>query len=201
MKQTIKTLQRFQGSCPVLIIYRKEEIKKLLFLTGFLLIINLGCSKSSPATSGTQPAPVCTTDLCRLTSYKWEIAAQTVTTDVGVYTYSISQTATENWATFIFKPDSTYTTYGGQTGTYTYATSTKKMVLVDALLPLHFDVSFPTPKSMSLTGGKIQMNPRTDSSVEANFAIINVAGSLYRDFGVDTSKIHYIQSVFTYNGF
>jgi hypothetical protein len=178
-----------------------RELTNGLILISFLFLTGLACSKSSSSTSGTGHPPACTTDLCRLTSYKWEIASQTVSTDIGVFTHSISQVATENWATFVFRPDSSYTTYGGQTETYTYTPSTKKMVLVDNLLPIHFDVTFPTPTSMSLDGGKIQMNPRTDSSVEANFAINSIAGDLHDNFGVDTSKIHYIQAVFIYNGF
>ena len=51
------------------------------------------------------------------------------------------------------------------------------------------------------TGNKIQMHPRTDSSVEANYAINSIAGSLHTDFGVDTSKIHFIQTAFSYNGY
>ena len=75
------------------------------------------------------------------------------------------------------------------------------MILVENLLPIHFDVAFPTKKTMTLTGNKIQMHPRTDSSVEANYAINSLTGSLYNDFNVDTSRIHFIQAVFNYNGY
>jgi hypothetical protein len=166
-----------------------------------ILIFACGCGKSS---SSPQPAPTphpCSTDNCRLTYYKWEIVSQTVTTDIGIYKYAINQLNTINWATFLFKPDSTYVTYGGEKSNYIFTESTDKMVLVDNLLPLEFTVAFPTPTSMTLTGGKIQMHPRTDSSVAANFAINSIAGGLYNDFGVDTSRIHFFQSVFTYNGY
>jgi hypothetical protein len=182
--------------------FEKKETMSLILLILFLSVSGLSCSKSS--TSAPAPPPTttsCTTDICKLTSFKWEIVSQRISTDLGDYTYSTTQLATINWATFLFKPDLTYTTYGGGKGNYVYTESTKTLELVENLLPLHFDVAFPKPSSMTLTGNKIQMHPRTDSSVEANFAINSIAGSLYNDFGVDTSKIHFFQATFTYDGF
>ncbi len=174
-------------------------MKSLMLIISAIILIT-GCSKSSSSNSVAAPPP-CTTDSCKLVSYKWEIVSQTVQTDMGKYTYTTSQLATINWATFLFKPDLTYRSYGGQTGNYTYTTATKKMVLFDALLPISFDVAFPTLTSVTFTGDKVQMNPRTDSSIAANFEINAIAGGLYTDFGVDTSKIHFIQTVFSYNGY
>ena len=191
------------GSCSILNICRKREVMKLVFLTFFIFTAGFSCSKSSTTSSPPPPPPPppCTTDFCKLTGYKWEIFSQTVSTDIGVYTYQTSQLITINWATFLFKTDSTYLTYGGQTDTYSYSPSTKRLVLIDNFLPLHFNVAFPTATSLTLGGDTIRMHPRTDSSAEANYAINSIVGGLYKDFGVDTSKIHYIRTVFTYNGF
>jgi hypothetical protein len=181
----------------------KKETGSLIFLILFLSVIGLSCSKSS--TSAPTPAPTtttaCTTDSCKLTSLKWEIVSQHIITDLGEYTYSATQLATINWATFLFKTDLTYMTYGGEKSNYVYIDSTKTLVLIDNLLPLHFNVAFPKSSTLALTGIKIQMHPRTDSSVEANFAFNTFTTALYNDFGVDTSKIHFIQAVFTYDGF
>jgi hypothetical protein len=174
---------------------------KILFPIILLFITSLSCKKSSPSTTNTVPSFTCTTDLCTLTYYKWGIVSQTVNTDIGTYTYTTGQMAGINWATFQFYPDSTCITYGGSHDTYHYDPSTKKLILIENLLPLHFDVVFPTKTSMTLTGDKVQMHPRTDSSVEANYAINSIAGGLHTDFGVDTSKIHFIQAVFSYNGY
>jgi len=180
-------------------------VKQFLISSGnWILVVVLfacSCSKSSSSQQPAPKPPPCSTDNCRLTYYKWEIVSQTITTDIGTFTYAINQLNTINWATFVFKPDSTYVTYGGEKSTYTFTGSTDKMVLVDNLLPLDFAVVFPTANSMTLTGDKIQMHPRTDSSVAANFAINSIAGGLHTDFGVDTSRIHFFQSVFTYNGY
>lgn len=201
MKKLIKIIMPFAGSLSILNICRKKEIMKALFLVVFLFMTGVGCSKSSSSTPVAVPPPACTTDFCKLTGYKWEIVSQTVSTDIGVFTYPTTQLTTINWATFLFKPDSTYLTYGGQTDTYSYSTSTKRLVLTDNLLSLHFNVAFPTETSLTLSSDSIKMHPRTDSSIEANFAINSIAGGLYKDFGVDTSKIHYIQTVFNYNGY
>jgi hypothetical protein len=174
---------------------------KIIFPIVFFFIAMISCKKSSPSTSNTVPSFSCATDACTLTYYKWGIASQTISTDLGTYSYTAAQLAGINWATFQFKPDSTCLTYGGGTDNYSYDPSTKKMVLTENLLPLHFDVAFPTKTSMTLTGNKVQMHPRTDSSVEATYAINSIAGGLHTDFGVDTSKIHFIQSVFSYNGY
>jgi hypothetical protein len=174
---------------------------KIKFPIVFLFIVTVSCKKSSPSTTSAASSFSCTTDLCTLTYYKWGIVSQTVSTDIGTYTYTTAQMATINWATFSFKPDSTCVTYGGSNDTYSYNPSTKKMILIENVLPLHFDVAFPTKSSMNLSGVKVQMHPRTDSSVEANYAINSIAGDLHTDFGVDTSKIHFIQAVFSYNGY
>jgi hypothetical protein len=174
---------------------------KVILPTVFLFISMISCKKTSTTTSTPPPSFSCTTDICTLTYYKWGIASQTITTDLGTYTYTAAQLATIDWATFQFKPDSSCVTYGGSNDTYSYDPSTKKMILVQNVLPIHFDVAFPTKTSMNLTGNKIQMHPRTDSSVETNYAINSIAGGLHNDFGVDTSKIHFMQAVFTYNGY
>jgi len=172
------------------------------FFSAILLFVSMmSCKKTSTTSTTTPPSFTCTTDACTLTYYKWGIASETVTTDLGTYTYTASQLANINWATFQFRPDSTCVTYGGSNDTYSYDTQTKRMILVENVLPIHFDVAFPTKKTMTMTGNKIQMHPRTDASVEANYAINAIAGGLHNDFGVDTSKIHYIQSVFSYNGY
>ncbi|PWT75856.1 MAG: hypothetical protein C5B59_07845 [Bacteroidetes bacterium] len=189
------------GSHSILNICRKREVMQLVFLTFFIFTAGFSCSKSSTTSPVSVPPPPCTTDFCILTGYKWEIFSQTISTDVGVYTYQTNQLTTINWATFIFKTDSTYLTYGGQTDNYSYSPPTKRLVLIDNLVPIHFNVAFPTKTSLTLNSDTIRMHPRTDSSVEANFAINSIAGALYKDFGVDTSKIHYVHSVYTYNGF
>jgi hypothetical protein len=174
---------------------------KIIFPIVFLFISNISCKKTSSSANNSVPSFSCTTDFCTLTYYKWGIVSQIVSTDLGTYTYTSAQLAGINWATFIFKPDSTCATYGGGDDTYSYDPLTKKMILIENLLPLHFDVTFQTKASMTLTGDKVQMHPRTDSSVEANYAINSIAGGLHTDFGVDTSKIHFIQAVFSYNGY
>jgi hypothetical protein len=174
---------------------------KIIFPIVFLIVTSLSCKKTTPSVNNSLSSFSCTTDFCTLTYYKWGIVSQTVTTDIGTYTYTAAQMATINWATFSFKPDSTCVTYGGSNDTYSYNSSTKKMILIENVLPLHFDVAFPTKSSMTLSGDKIQMHPRTDSSVEANYTINSIAGGLYTDFGVDTSKIHFVQAVFSYNGY
>lgn len=174
---------------------------KLIFPIVFLFVATVSCKKTTSSTSNTTPSFSCTTDFCTLTYYKWGILSQTVNTDMGTYTYTAAQMAAINWATFQFKPDSTCMTYGGSNDTFHYDPSTKKMILVENLLPFHFEVAFTAKSSMTLTGDKVQMHPRTDSSVEANYAINSIAGGLHTDFGVDTSKIHFIQAVFSYNGY
>lgn len=174
---------------------------KLIFPIVFLFITGIGCKKTTTSANISPPSFTCPTDFCTLTYYKWGIVSQTINTDMGTYTYTSVQLAAINWATFQFNPDLTCLTYGGSKDTYSYDTSTKKMILIENLLPLHFDVVFPARSSMTLTGNKIQLHPRTDSSVETNYAINSTLGGLHTDFGVDTSKIHFIQAVFSYNGY
>lgn len=174
---------------------------RALTLSIFLSITGLSCSKSSSSNSGTPPPPPCTTDVCMLTSFKWEIVSQKISTDLGDYNFTTTQLAAISWASFVFRPDSTYTDFGGHNENYTYTPSSKVLVLELNLVPLNFNVAFPTKTSVTLSSDTIRVHPRTDFSVSANFAINSTMGSLYTNFGVDTSKIHFMKSVFTYNGF
>jgi hypothetical protein len=178
-----------------------KEDMKIVFTIIILFFITTGCKKSFSSGINTAPPFSCTTDLCTLTYYKWGIVSETVSTDLGTYTYTSTQLAGINWATFQFNPDSSCLTYGGSRDSYSYDPSSKKMVLTENLLPLLFDVAFPSNTSLNLMANKIQMHPRTDSSVEANYAINSIAGGLHTDFGVDTSRIHFIQPVFSYKGY
>ena len=175
-------------------------MKKVLAII-FLFIAHTACKKSTPSSTNTPPPFSCTTDACTLTYYKWGIASETITTDMGTYTYTAAQLADENWATFTFQHDSTCLTHGGGTDTYSFDPSSKKLILTENLLPIPFDVAFPAKTSMTLTGVKVAMHPRTDSSIVATYAINSIAGGLHNDFNVDTSKIHFIQTVFAYNGY
>ncbi|HZE84791.1 MAG TPA: hypothetical protein VE035_10790 [Puia sp.] len=176
---------------------QNTAIRTLLIV---LLSMGSGCSKNSSSTPVVTPPP-CTTDFCLLTGYKWEITSQTIATDIGLFTYTTSQAKKISWANFTFKKDSSYKTDAGDQGTFSYTVSSKKMVLYDNLLPLDFTVAFPTNSSLVLSGDTVRMHPRTDPSTTATFSINSIAGSLYNDFGVDTSKIHYFQAKFYYDGF
>ena len=177
------------------------RMKNLLLISIVFLWVS-GCSKSTsdtPASLNASPASSCTTNICRLTDHIWKISSQTIYTDIGQYSYNTSQITGIDWSTFSFKTDSSYIDFAGGKGGYIYSDSMKTLILVDNYLPIHFAVTALTESSLTLTGQKTNMNPRTDMSEEANFSIQNLGASLHNDFGVDTSKIHYIQAVFNYS--
>jgi hypothetical protein len=161
------------------------------------IIFNWSCSKSSTSSQITTTPP-CTEDICKLTSHTWRMIGQTVYTDKGNFKYTQAQTADMEWASFLFNPDSTYINHNGNAGLYTYTASTKTLVLMEGILPLQFNVTNLTQVYLSIVGNKTQMNPQTDTSASANFAIDEIAGGLHNDFGVDTSTIHYIQTEFDF---
>ena len=199
MKKSSKRI-RIAGASISLDTYRKREIIRSLFLLMFFTITAVSCSKSSKNGGPQSPPtpPPCTTGFCMLTAHKWTIKSETISTNTGNYTYPAAELATIPWATFLFRADSTYTNYTGYTNKYSYTDSAKTLILQQDYLSLHFDIDSLSQFYLVLDGSKLLMHPRTDYSPEANYAINAVAGSLYHDFGVDTSAIQYIQPVFTY---
>lgn len=197
MKKSIKRIY-ISGVSLSLNTFQKREIIKSLFLLMSFAIATAGCSKSSSSIVVFPPPPTCTTPFCMLTSHKWTIKSETISTNTGNYTYQTAQLATIPWATFLFRTDSTYTTYTGYTNKYSYTDSSKTLILKEDNLSLHFKIDSLAPFFLTLNGLRFQMHPRTDYSPEASYAINGVAGSLHNDFGVDTSTIQYIQPVFTY---
>ncbi|MEP6584123.1 MAG: hypothetical protein ABJA90_07640 [Ginsengibacter sp.] len=197
MKRSIKR-KYIPGISLSLNTYRKKEIIKSLFLSMFLSITALSCSKSSAPVAVIPPPPICTTGFCKLTSHKWTIKSEVIGTNIGNYTYQTEQLSTIPWATFLFRTDSTYTIYTGYTNKYSYADAAKTLILNQDNLSLHFGIDSLAQFFLKLDGLRLQMHPRTDYSPEASYAISAVAGSLHNDFGVDTSAIKYIQPVFTY---
>lgn len=168
---------------------------KSLFIIIICAVILLGCKKSG---SSVTPPPSCD-DFCKLTSSKWRIVSETIKTDGGTYNYNENQLADIPWSTFLFKDDSTYIDFAGETGPYSYKESDKSLTIEYAHLPLKFTVSTLLATSLTFTDDKVNMNPQTDTSAEANFAIQEIAGDLHDDFGVDTSKIKYFQASWSYN--
>lgn len=190
MKKQIKTSLTLN-------IGRRRKITKSLFIIIPVILLTLGCKKSSVV----PPPPPCTTDTCLLRSHNWRIATITDHCDIGDYTATLATNpglSTIAWATFLFNANSTLTLSDGGHGDYTYTASNKSLVLTFNALPLHFDVTSLTKTSLAFTGAKVQMNPRTDPSPEATYAIQSIAGDLHDNYGVDTSKIHYIQVSFSY---
>lgn len=171
----------------------KKFISRISIIS--FILLTLGCKKSSDSIGGPQP---CTTDSCILTSHTWRIASSTIYTDIGNYPSTTAQLATLEWVTFLFKPDSTVMLNGGGHGNYTYTASNKSLVLIFNTLSLHFDVTSLMRTTLTFIGSKVQMNPQTDTSPEAAYAIKGIAGNLHDNFGVDTSKIHYVQVSFSY---
>jgi len=188
MKKQIKSLLTLN-------ICRKKKITKSLFLIIPVIILALGCKKSSVDPGGPPP---CTTDTCLLRSHNWRIASSTTYTDIGNYPKTAVELANIAWATFLFNPDSTVILTGGGHGNYTFTDATKSLVFIFNALPLQFNVTSLTKTSLAFISGKVQMNPRTDPSPEATYAINSIAGDLHDNYGVDTSTIHYIQVSFSY---
>jgi hypothetical protein len=177
----------------------KKNVKNLLMLS-LMLSVAAGCKKSSTG-GATSRGNLCTTDSCILTSQTWRISSITDHCDIGDYTATLGTNpdlSTIEWATFLFNANSTLTLTGGGHGDYTYTPSDKSLVLTFNALPLHFNVTSLTKTSLAFTGAKFQMNPRTDPSPEATYAIKSIAGDLHDNYGVDTSKIHYVQVSFSY---
>lgn len=192
MKKQLKTLL-------ILSIYRRKKITKSLLLIIPVIVLALGCKKSSGDTVVLPPS--CTTDSCILTSHNWRISSITDECDLGKFTATLATDpglTTISWATFLFNPDSIITLMGGGHGNYTFTDATKSLVLIFNALPLQFNVTSLTQTSLTFISGKVQMNPQTDTSPGANYAIKSIAGDLHDNYGVDTSKIHYIQVSFTY---
>ncbi len=197
MKGQAKTIVSYIVVFPAENTFTKKKI-----ITGLLalvfVILATGCSKSSSSTFVNPPPPGCSSNICKLTSHKWTIKSETISTDAGDYTSSTAQLASIPWATFLFRADTTYTNYTGYTNKYSYTDATKTLILKQDNLSLYFKVDSIAQFFLVLEGLRFQMHPRTDYSPEANFAINGVAGSLYNEFGVDTSAIQYIQPVYTY---
>ena len=160
------------------------------------IIVLAGCNKNS----GTTPPPPPPCDgFCKLTSSKWRIVSSKVTTDAATYTSDESQLIGIPWSTFLFKEDSTYVDFTGETGPYTYKESDNSLKMTFTGLPLSFTVPTLLQTSLTLMGDKVYMNPQTDTSASTNFAIQEIAGGLHDDFGVDTSQIHFFQASWSYN--
>jgi len=177
----------------------KKNVKNLLMLS-LMLSVAAGCKKSSTDGVISRGNP-CTTDSCILTSQTWRISSITDECDLGKFTATLASDpglTTIPWATFLFNHDSTVTLTGGGHGDYTFTDVTKSLVLIFNALPLHFNVTALAATSLLFTGDKVQMNPRTDPSAEATYAINSIAGDLHDKYGVDTSKIHYVQVSFNY---
>jgi hypothetical protein len=184
---------RNPAMCHVLL----DKIMKGVLLIIPVITVVSGCSKSSSSAPVTPPS--CTTDICILTSQTWRIGNITDHCDLGDYTATTTELATIPWATFLFNRDSTVSLTGGGHGNYTYTDSTKSLVLIFNALPLQFTVTSLAPSSLAFTGAKVQMNPQTDTSPEASYAIKSIAGDLHDNYGVDTSMIHYVQASFIYH--
>lgn len=158
------------------------------------------CKKSN--SSGTTPKPPC--NFCILTANPWNLNNETILTDSANYTYPSDKISNIDWASFVFKSDLTYTDHLSNTGTYVYYDSTSNTNASLTLTPGNggFNFKFTVPSisqdSLLLELPKLQVHPLTDMSDGAVAEDHIFLAGLHDDFGVDTSRVQWIQPVFTY---
>ena len=180
-------------------------MKSLLNKRLIIVFVAIGFTRCKKSESAPPPPPPPPCTLCVLTANRWNLGQEVITTDVGNYSYTADQISNIHWASFVFNWDHTWEDHASDVGTYVYYDGTSNTPPTLVLTPpnggfsFNFTIGSISSDSLTLDLPKLQVHPLTDFSpgavAEDNIFLSELAGN----FGVDTSKVQWVQPVFKYH--